>query len=89
MSKDLIVEQIERRARLEHGGDFEKAAREYFRDHPGYYEEFAGLNRRIRIEAEQYAEACILAAKCRGLSIEELFKQEPERYEQYRRLVLE
>jgi len=63
MSKDLIVEQIERRARLEHGGDFEKAAREYFRDHPGCYEEFAGLNRRIRIEAEQYAEACILAAR--------------------------
>ena len=25
--KDLIIEQIERRARLEHGGDFSKAAR--------------------------------------------------------------
>ena len=34
MSKDLMIEQIERRARLEHGGDFDKAAREYFRDHP-------------------------------------------------------
>jgi hypothetical protein len=87
--KNLIVEEIQRRARLEHGGDFDKAAREYFRDRPGYYEEIAGVNRRVRSEAEQYAEACILAAKYRDISIEELFKQEPERYEQYRRLVLE
>ena len=82
MSKDLIVEQIERRGRLEHGGDFSKTAAEYFRDHPGYYEEVAGVNRRVRIEAEQYAEACILAAKYRGISIEQFFKQEPERYKQ-------
>jgi len=82
MSKDLIIEQIQRRARLEHGGDFSKAAAEYFHDHPGYYEEVAGVNRRVRSEAEQYADACTLAAKYRGISIQELFKQEPERYEQ-------
>jgi hypothetical protein len=76
--KNLIVEQIERRARLEHGGDFSKAAAEYFRDHSGYYEEVAGVNRRVRSEAEQYADACILAARYRGISIEELFKREPE-----------
>jgi hypothetical protein len=31
----------------------------------------------------------LLAAEYRGISIEQLFKQEPERYKQYRRLVLE
>jgi len=87
--KDLIIEQIERRARLEHGGDFSKAAAEYFRDHPGYYEEVAGVNRRVRSEVKQYFDACKLAAEYRGISIEELFKREPERYKQYCRLVLE
>jgi len=40
-------------------------------------------------KSEQYADACKLAAEYRGLSIEQFFKQEPERYKQYRRLVLE
>jgi hypothetical protein len=40
MSKDLIIGQIQRRASIEHVGDFEKAAREYFRDHPEYYKEY-------------------------------------------------
>ena len=40
-------------------------------------------------KSQQYADACELAAKYRGISIEEFFKQEPERYQQYRRLVLE
>jgi hypothetical protein len=48
--KDLIINQIERRARVEHGGDFAKAAAEYFRDHPEYYseytEEVSGVNKR-------------------------------------------
>jgi hypothetical protein len=30
----LMIEQIERRARLEHNCDWSKAASEYFRDHP-------------------------------------------------------
>jgi hypothetical protein len=85
---NLIIEQIERRARLEHGGDFSKAAAEYFRDHPGYYEEVAGVNRRVRSEADHYLDACTLAAEYRGISVEELFKREPKRYKQYCRLVL-
>jgi hypothetical protein len=40
-------------------------------------------------KAEQYFDACTLTAEWRGISIEELFKQEPERYKQYCRLVLE
>jgi hypothetical protein len=40
-------------------------------------------------KAEQYADACTLAAKYRGISLEQFFKQEPERYKQYCRLVLE
>jgi hypothetical protein len=48
--KDLIIEQIERRARLDHGGDFSKAATEYFRDHPGWWQEYkdeiADVNKR-------------------------------------------
>ena len=48
--KDLMIEQIKMRARLDHGGDFDKAATEYFRDHPGWYEEYkdeaAGVNKR-------------------------------------------
>jgi hypothetical protein len=86
---DLYIEQIERRARLEHGGDFNKAAAEYFRDHPGYYEEVSGVNRRGRSEANHYLDSCTLAAQYRGISVEELFKQEPHRYKQYCRLVLE
>jgi len=86
--KDLIIEQIERRARLEHGGDFSKAAAEYFRDHPGYYEEEVA-RKRTGSKVEQYFDACKLTAEYRGISIEELFKREPERYQQYCRLVLE
>jgi hypothetical protein len=40
-------------------------------------------------KSEQYADACKLAAEYRGISIEELFKQEPGRYKQYCQLVLE
>jgi hypothetical protein len=40
-------------------------------------------------KGEQYFDACKLAAEYRGISIEQLFKQEPERYKQYCRLVLE
>jgi len=40
-------------------------------------------------KSEQYLDACTLAAEYRGISIEELFKREPERYKQYCRLVLE
>jgi hypothetical protein len=40
-------------------------------------------------KSQQYLDACKLAAEYRGISIQELFKQEPERYKQYRRLVLE
>ena len=36
----LIMEQIEKRARIEHGGDMNKAATEYFRDHPEFWEEY-------------------------------------------------
>jgi hypothetical protein len=48
--KDLIIDQIERRARVEHGGDVNKAAAEYFRDYPEewqrYREEATGVNKR-------------------------------------------
>ena len=48
--KDVMIEQINRRARLDHGGDFTKAATEYFRDHPGWWQEYqdevAGVNKR-------------------------------------------
>src|SRR5215510_11314533 len=48
--KDLMIEQINRRARLDHGGDFTKAATEYFRDHPEWWQEYqdevAGVNKR-------------------------------------------
>jgi len=38
---------------------------------------------------EQYFDAFQLAAKYRGISLAQFFKQEPERYKQYCRLVLE
>jgi hypothetical protein len=44
---------------------------------------------RTPTKSEQYADACTLAAEYRGISIEQFFKQEPERYKRYRRLVLE
>jgi hypothetical protein len=48
--KELMIEQIERRAALDHGGDFTKAATEHFRDHPGWWQEYkdevAGVNKR-------------------------------------------
>ena len=40
-------------------------------------------------KGEQYLDACKLAAEYRGISIEQLFKREPERYKQYCQLVLE
>ena len=54
--KDLIIEQIERRARIEHGGDVNKAAAEYFRDHPEWWQEYkdkvAGVNKRAAEDRE-------------------------------------
>ena len=43
----------------------------------------------LRSPAQQYADACKWVAEIRGISIEELFKREPERYKQYCRIVLE
>jgi hypothetical protein len=40
-------------------------------------------------KSEQYADACKLAAAYRGVSIDQFFQQEPKRYQQYCRLVLE
>jgi hypothetical protein len=40
-------------------------------------------------KSEQYADACKLAAAYRGISIEQFFQREPERYKQYCRIVLE
>ena len=40
-------------------------------------------------KAEQYFDACKLAAQYRGISIEQFFNQEPQRYALYRQLVLE
>ena len=55
--KDLIIEQIERRARVEHGGDVNKAAAEYFRDYPEewqrYKEEVTGVNKRAGKDRER------------------------------------
>jgi hypothetical protein len=55
--KDTIIEEIERRARLEHGGDFTKAAAEYFRDYPEdlqrYREEATGVNKRAGEDREK------------------------------------
>ena len=42
-----------------------------------------------RSTAQQYADACKWVAEIRGISIEELFKREPERYKQYCRIVLQ
>src|SRR5262245_3792567 len=48
--KDLVIEQINRRARLDHDRDFTKAATEYFRDHAEWWQEYkdevAGVNKR-------------------------------------------
>ena len=55
--KDLIIEQIERRARVEHGGDVNTAAAEYFRDYPEecqrYKEEATGVNKRAGKDRER------------------------------------
>jgi hypothetical protein len=55
--KDLIINQIERRARLDHGGDFTKAATEYFRDYPEdlrrYRDEVNGVNKRAGEDREK------------------------------------
>ena len=44
---------------------------------------------RTPTKIEQYADACKLAAQYRGISLEQFFKQKPERYAIYRQLVLE
>ena len=44
---------------------------------------------RTPTKSQQYADACKLAAEYRGISLEQFFKQEPERYQVYRQLVLE
>jgi len=44
---------------------------------------------RTPTKSEQYLDACKLAAEYRGISLEQFFKQEPERYKQYCRIVLE
>jgi hypothetical protein len=68
--KDLIIEQIERRARVEHGGDVNKAAAQYFRDYPEdwqrYKEEVTGVNNRAgkdreRVNAEVHSRIEIVA----------------------------
>src|SRR5215475_1605224 len=55
--KDTIIEEIERRARLDHGGDFTKAATEYFRDYPEdlrrYRDEVNGVNKRAGEDREK------------------------------------
>jgi hypothetical protein len=55
--KDLIIDQIERRARLDHGGDVSKAAEEYFRDYPEewrrYRDEVNGVNKRAGKDREK------------------------------------
>jgi hypothetical protein len=55
--KDIIIEQIERRARIDHGGDVSKAAEEYFRDYPEdwqrYRDEVNGVNKRAGEDREK------------------------------------
>jgi hypothetical protein len=55
--KDTIIEEIKRRARLDHGGDFTKAATEYFRDYPEdlrrYRDEVNGVNKRAGEDREK------------------------------------
>ena len=55
--KDLIIDQIERRARLDHDGDVNKAAAEYFRDYPEewrrYRDEVNGVNKRADADREK------------------------------------
>jgi hypothetical protein len=55
--RDSIIEQIERRARLYHGGDVNKAAAEYFRDYPEkwqhYRAEVHGVNERAADDRER------------------------------------
>ena len=57
MSLSVIIEQIKRRARLEHNGDIAKAADEYFSDHPqswqDYLDEVVGVNKRIAENRER------------------------------------
>src|SRR5262247_4882120 len=43
---------------------------------------------RTPTKSQQYADVCALRAEYRGISIEQLFKQEPELYKQYCRIVL-
>ena len=62
---DTKIKQIETRARLEHGGDFNKAAEAYFRDHPDYYghsgvnkqagEDSGYINRLVQTQIEKIA----------------------------------
>src|SRR5262245_6534493 len=54
---DFIVDQIQRRARLYHGGDVNKAAAEFFRDYPEewqrYRDEVTGVNKRADEDRER------------------------------------
>lgn len=54
---DTIIEEIKRRARLDHDGDVNKAAAEYFRDYPEewrrYRDEVNGVNKRAGEDREK------------------------------------
>src|SRR5262245_15947065 len=55
--KDSIIEQIEKRARLYHGGDVNKAAAEYFQNFPEewqrYRDEVTGISKRADEDRER------------------------------------
>lgn len=55
--RDSIIEQIERRSRLYHVGDVNKAAADDFRDYPEewqrYREEVTGVNKRADNDRER------------------------------------
>jgi hypothetical protein len=57
----------------------------------GYANELSSepLKSRTPTKSEQYADACKMVADYRGISIEQFFQREPQRYKQHRRLVLE
>src|SRR5262249_14561376 len=55
--KDSIIEQIQRRAKLYHDGDVNKAAAEYFRNYPEewqhYRDEVTGISKRADEDRER------------------------------------
>lgn len=55
--RDLIIEEIERRARLSHAGDFTKAATEYFRDHPEEWQRSKNEVAGVKKLASEHSEA--------------------------------